>query len=888
MKLRHIFILLILIILSTLRGTAQPTETNYQGIVAQSGYDNNAFYGPFNIGFSFVYFGNTYTQFYINSNGFISFEAGSDDPLHVTIPDAAIPNNFIAPFWDDLIVDPSGNILYTTIGAAPNRKLIVQFRNMGFYGGPVYMGTFSVILHETTGIIQVQYRLLVLKSATRPHGESATIGLENSDGSDGVLYSFDNPTAITSEQAIAFTPSGLTYTMNANAVYDGIYLTTNLTLPEPGITPLISPAEDATIGSAHTFEWAASSNASSYSLKISKNPTLSAATSYNAGGNLTYDVSGLELNTTYYWGVFATNATGTTWGEIKRFSTILNPPLAAVPQTIYVEQTFEKTIKLNYSGGDAGAKSAIITVLPTQGQLYQYNAGAKGAIISSVPATVSDVGRNVIYLANGSSGNNAGNFSFKIHDGTGDSPDAITTVHVSPPGIPNLLYTSKSTTIEMQFDRPMADPTGKHGEFIVTVNGTPVSVSSLSLKAGDNNSIIAALSTPLSGGETVLISYTAGTVSSVEGGWLASFTDQTIALTSQTITFTQSLTKKFSNSPFTLTATSSSGLGMTYSSSNLAVTTVSGSIATFLSLGTSEITARQAGDGTYAPAKFVRTLTVEIGDQTITFGSLPSKIVGDADFNPGATSSSGLTVSYSSSNTAVATIVSGMIHIVGAGTSVITASQAGNTLYNSATPVQQTLTVTASSKTLNLTSVMLQGLYNGSGTMKQAYDEFGPHWPAGIADHITVELHDAASYSTIIYSFNNIPLSTSGTATISVPATYNGSYYITIKHRNSLETTTSVPVSFGGSTINQSFGLLTNVYGSNMSVSFDGHFLIYAGDVNQDGFIDTQDYVGVDNDSYNYVSGYLATDVDGNGFVDTNDYIFIDNNNYNYIGTILP
>jgi hypothetical protein len=242
-----------------------------------------------------------------------------------------------------------------------------------------------------------------------------------------------------------------------------------------------------------------------------------------------------------------------------------------------------------------------------------------------------------------------------------------------------------------------------------------------------------------------------------------------------------------------------------------------------------------------------------------------------------------------SSNTAVATIVSGMIHIVGGGTSLITASQTGNAFFNSALPVSQTLTVIdAASKTLNLTSVMLEGLYNGSGTMKQAYDEFGPHWPAGVADHITVELHSASAYSTIIYTVNSVPLGITGTATINIPVTYNGSYYITVRHRNSLETTTAVPVSFGGSTINQSFGLLTNVYGNNMAVSLDGRYLIFSGDVNQDGFIDTQDYVGVDNDSYNYLSGYLATDVDGNGFIDTNDYIFIDNNNYNYIGTILP
>lgn len=81
--------------------------------------------------------------------------------------------------------------------------------------------------------------------------------------------------------------------------------------------------------------------------------------------------------------------------------------------------------------------------------------------------------------------------------------------------------------------------------------------------------------------------------------------------------------------------------------------------------------------------------------QTITFPALPVKVITDADFSPNATTSAvGLTVNYASSNTAVATIVSGKIHIVGVGTSVITASQAGDATTNPAKSVVQTLTVT--------------------------------------------------------------------------------------------------------------------------------------------------------------------------------------------------
>ncbi|MBG0860665.1 MAG: hypothetical protein IQL11_14285, partial [Bacteroidales bacterium] len=455
MKLRYILVTAIFLI--NLEVMAQPPETIYLGNIAKVGYADDESYGPYNIGFNFTFFGNVYSQFYINSNGMISFGSSSMDETEDPIPSNGAPNNFIAPFWDDLVIDGTGKILYTTIGASPNKKLVVQFMNMGFYTAPIFMGTFTVILYETTNIIQIQYRQIVDNNSTRAHGISATIGIENSTGTAGVQYAYHNPTAIIPEQAISFTPSGPSYTVNSNATYDGIYLTTDLSLPGPGITHLLNPPENGVIGADFTFEWSSASYATSYTLYISNNSDLSGAAIYYPGSNLTYDVTGLTIPATYYWGVFATNATGTSWCTIQKFTTSPVPPLAAVPQTIYLAQGEEKTIKLQYTGGDASAKVAVITSVPSQGHLYQYDGGVKGSLISSVPIAVSDPERNVIYLADGLTGNGAGNFNFRMHDDTGDSPEALITVNVSPPGIPNLLYTAKSSYIELQFDRPMAD-----------------------------------------------------------------------------------------------------------------------------------------------------------------------------------------------------------------------------------------------------------------------------------------------------------------------------------------------------------------------------------------------------------------------------------------------
>ena len=85
----------------------------------------------------------------------------------------------------------------------------------------------------------------------------------------------------------------------------------------------------------------------------------------------------------------------------------------------------------------------------------------------------------------------------------------------------------------------------------------------------------------------------------------------------------------------------------------------------------------------------------ETSTQFITFEAIPSKSVGDS-FVLAATASSGLTVSYSSSNPSLATVAGNRVTIVGTGSVVITASQAGNTSYSAAPGVAQPITTFAS------------------------------------------------------------------------------------------------------------------------------------------------------------------------------------------------
>ena len=81
------------------------------------------------------------------------------------------------------------------------------------------------------------------------------------------------------------------------------------------------------------------------------------------------------------------------------------------------------------------------------------------------------------------------------------------------------------------------------------------------------------------------------------------------------------------------------------------------------------------------------------GTQSISFAAMPTKTYGDADFSAGATASSGLSITYTSDNPSVATIVAGKVHIVGAGTANITAAQSGNDNWLAAVSQTQQLTI---------------------------------------------------------------------------------------------------------------------------------------------------------------------------------------------------
>jgi hypothetical protein len=188
----------------------------------------------------------------------------------------------------------------------------------------------------------------------------------------------------------------------------------------------------------------------------------------------------------------------------------------------------------------------------------------------------------------------------------------------------------------------------------------------------------------------------------------------------------------------------------------------------------------------------------------------------------------------------------------------------------------------------------LEGLYDPvNHQMNKAQDwdgsAFVDKWPGTVADVITVELHDAANYSNIVTTITDVELNQDGSASFELSELYTGTYYITIKNRNHIETVSKNSISFSSGNISYDFTTAaTQAYGDNQTELETGVFGIYAGEINHDGFININDAGIVNASVLNGDIGYFVTDINGNGEVNINDAGIVNVNVLNGIEVSKP
>lgn len=158
------------------------------------------------IGFDFKFFGSTYSQINISTNGFVGFDAAMSQGCcgGGLIPQANFLNNFIALVWSDLAPDASGRISYGMSGVAPNRRFVVHYRNVSFWpAGRANRIDVQVKLFEGTNVIEIH------SLAVPPDWHAHTQGIENTAGTDA--YFVPGRVAVNFDlfnDGVRFTPAG--------------------------------------------------------------------------------------------------------------------------------------------------------------------------------------------------------------------------------------------------------------------------------------------------------------------------------------------------------------------------------------------------------------------------------------------------------------------------------------------------------------------------------------------------------------------------------------------------------------------------------------------------------------------------------------------------------
>ncbi len=302
----------------------------------------------------------------------------------------------------------------------------------------------------------------------------------------------------------------------------------------------------------------------------------------------------------------------------------------------------------------------------------------------------------------------------------------------------------------------------------------PTSNSDVAITYSSSNTAVATIDasgdfiTVVGGGDVSFIATQEGTIYYAP----TTKTSNTLSVMRLTSTFSAATfevesSKTYGAAPFAITTprpTSNSTGVITYSSSNTAVATIdaSGNFISLVAAGSVSFIATQAQTSQYASATNTsNTLTVALATPTLsasTFSVESSKTYGAASFaiTTRPTSNSSGAITYSSSNTAVATIdASGnSISLVAAGTVSFIATQAETNQYTSATKTSNTLTVLKADPNL---------VFVSPPTTKNATDLASVLQP-GFNEEFTLTATSASS-GAVTYTSNNTAIATVGLTT---------------------------------------------------------------------------------------------------------------------------
>lgn len=131
-------------------------------------------------GFLFRFQDTSYTTFSVSGNGFVLLGPVSlTGNQNINSTPSSFDTRRLMPYWDDLCVGNTGKVHYKIVGAAPNKKLVIEWKNMKISRGGACdgsgNGTFQLWVSEHTGAIQFVYGDGMIESAAVDNGYSVGI-----------------------------------------------------------------------------------------------------------------------------------------------------------------------------------------------------------------------------------------------------------------------------------------------------------------------------------------------------------------------------------------------------------------------------------------------------------------------------------------------------------------------------------------------------------------------------------------------------------------------------------------------------------------------------------------------------------------------------------------
>ena len=175
---------------------------------------------------------------------------------------------------------------------------------------------------------------------------------------------------------------------------------------------------------------------------------------------------------------------------------------------------------------------------------------------------------------------------------------------------------------------------------------------------------------------------------------------------------------------------------------------------------------------------------------------------------------------------------------------------------------------------------LIQGYYIGSSTMRTVLLNQGVAGATNqMSDTVTVSIY-SSSNTAVPAASKKIVLTHLGTGAVAFPTTPVGDYWISVSHRNAIETWTSAVQTLNTTSFTYNFTSAANkAYGNNMVELATGVWGFYSGDLPiKNAIVNIGDMGAIESAFSGVLSGYNAFDLNGDGLLESSDYSLLENN----------